>query len=203
MTKRLQAKKKISRQLGVNLWGRPNDTFVKRNYRPGQHGLAAKRVTSHSIHLKAKQKVRRYYGAEEGQFRALFDKSKRLRGNTGDVFAGLLESRLQSIVYRIGFAPTIYAARQLISHKHILVNGRPINIASYIINPGDVVSVVPKAQKMVLIAESLQQTDRDIPAYLEWNADNMAVKLLNRPLIGDIAYPFEPEFNLIVEFYSK
>ena len=203
MTKRVNAKKKVSRSLGVNLWGRANDTFLKRNYKPGQHGTAPKRETNHSIHLKAKQKVRKYYDIKESQFRTLFDKAKRLKGNTEDVFAALLESRLASIVYRANFAPTVFSARQLVSHKHILVNGKPINIASYIVKPGDVISVAEKAKKIPLINEALETMERDIPSYLELNSTDKSVKFLNRPALSDIPYPFEAEFNMIVEFYSK
>lgn len=203
MTKRVNAKKKISRSLGVNLWGRANDTFLKRNYKPGQHGTAPKRDTNHSIHLKAKQKVRKYYDIKESQFRTLFDKAKRLKGNTEDIFAGLLESRLASVVYRANFAPTVFSARQLVSHKHILVNGKPINIASYIVKPGDVISVAEKAKKIPLINEALETMERDIPSYLELNSADKSVKFLNRPALNDIPYPFEAEFNMIVEFYSK
>lgn len=203
MTKRLNAKKKVSRSLGVNLWGRANDTFLKRNYKPGQHGTAPKRETNHSVHLKAKQKVRKYYDIKESQFRTLFDKAKRLKGNTEDVFASLLESRLASVVYRANFAPTVFSARQLVSHKHILVNGKPINIASYIVKPGDVISVAEKAKKIPLINEALETMERDIPSYLELNSADKSVKFLNKPALADIPYPFEAEFNMIVEFYSK
>lgn len=203
MTKRVNAKKKISRSLGVNLWGRANDTFLKRNYKPGQHGTAPKRETNHSVHLKAKQKVRKYYDIKESQFRTLFDKAKRLKGNTEDVFASLLESRLASVVYRANFAPTVFSARQLVSHKHILVNGKPINIASYIVKPGDVISVAEKAKKIPLINEALETMERDIPSYLELNSADKSVKFLNKPALADIPYPFEAEFNMIVEFYSK
>lgn len=203
MTKRVNAKKKVSRSLGVNLWGRANDPFLKRNYRPGQHGTAPKRDTNHSIHLKAKQKVRKYYDVKESQFRTLFDNAKRIKGNTEEIFAGLLESRLASIVYRANFAPTIYSARQLVSHKHILVNGKAINIPSYLVKAGDVISVAPAAKKIPLINEALQNMERDIPNYLELNSNEMSVKFLNKPTLGDIPYPFEPEFNMIVEFYSK
>lgn len=203
MTKRINAKKKISRSLGVNLWGRSNDTFAKRNYRPGQHGTAPKRDTNHSIHLKAKQKVRKYYDIKESQFRTLFDKAKRLKGNTEDVFASLLESRLASVVYRANFAPTIFSARQLVSHKHILVNGKAINISSYILKPGDIVSIAEGAKKIPLINEALENMERDIPVYLELNSAEKSIKFLNRPSLSDIPYPFEAEFNMIVEFYSK
>ena len=203
MTKRVEAKKKVSRSLGVNLWGRANDPFLKRNSRPGQHGSAPKRETNHSLHLIAKQKVRKYYNIRESQFRAIFDEAKRLRGNTEEIFAGLLESRLASIVYRANFAPTIYSARQLVSHKHILVNGKPINISSYQVKVGDVVSVAENAKKIPLINEALENMERDIPNYLELNANEKSVKFLNKPALNDIPYPFNPEFNMIVEFYSK
>lgn len=203
MTKRVEAKKKVSRSLGVNLWGRANDTFVKRNYRPGQHGTTPKRDTNYSIHLKAKQKVRKYYDMKESQFRTLFEKARKLKGNTEDIFASLLESRLASVVYRANFAPTVYSARQLVSHKHVLVNGKAINISSYLVKPGDVISIAPNAKKIPLINEALQNMERDVPAYLELNSTDMSVKFLNKPTLSDIPYPFEPEFNMIVEFYSK
>ena len=203
MTKRVEAKKKVSRSLGVNLWGRANDPFLKRNSRPGQHGSAPKRETNHSVHLRAKQKVRKYYNIRESQFRSIFDEAKRLRGNTEEIFAGLLESRLASIVYRANFAPTIYSARQLVSHKHILVNGKPINISSYQVKVGDVVSVAENAKKIPLINEALENMERDVPNYLELNANEKSVKFLNKPALSNIPYPFDPEFNMIVEFYSK
>ena len=155
------------------------------------------------MHLRAKQKVRKYYNIRESQFRSIFDEAKRLRGNTEEIFAGLLESRLASIVYRANFAPTIYSARQLVSHKHILVNGKPINISSYQVKVGDVVSVAENAKKIPLINEALENMERDVPNYLELNANEKSVKLLNKPALSDIPYPFDPEFNMIVEFYSK
>jgi small subunit ribosomal protein S4 len=203
MTKIIKAKKKISRSLGVNLWGRSNDTFLKRNYRPGQHGMAQRRGTNHGIHLKAKQKVRKYYNITENQFKLLFYKAKRLRGDTENVFVGLLESRLASVVYRANFVPTIFAARQLVGHKHISVNGSVINISSYIVKPGDVIQIVEKSRSIPMIDKSLQDMERDIPNYLELNAGDFSVKLLNRPSVADVPYPFEAEFNMIIEFYSK
>lgn len=203
MTKRIEAKKKVSRSLGVSLWGRANDPFLKRNFRPGQHGTAPRRETNHSIHLKAKQKVKKYYNIRESQFKKIFNEAKRLKGNTEGIFAGLLESRLASIVYRANFAPTVFAARQLVSHKHVLVNGKPINISSYQVKVGDVVSLTESAKKIPLINESLESMERDIPNYLELNANDKTVKFLNKPALVDIPYPFEAEFNMIVEFYSK
>ncbi|MDR2526564.1 MAG: 30S ribosomal protein S4 [Rickettsiales bacterium] len=203
MTKRINAKKKISRALGASIWGRNNDPFKKRNFRPGQHGSTAKRETNYAIHLSAKQKVRKHYNMKEGQFRKLFEVAKKSKTNTESVFAGLLESRLASIVYRANLAPTIYSARQLVSHKHISVNGKVINIPSYILNVGDIVKVVDKMKTVPLVAESVQSKEKDIPNYLEFNSDEFSVKLLNRPSVDDVPYPFEANFNLIVEFYSR
>lgn len=203
MTKRVDAKKKVSRALGVSLWGRANDPFLKRNFRPGQHGTAPKRDTNYSIHLKAKQKVKKYYNMKEGQFRTLFLKSRRIKGNTEEIFAGLLESRLETVVYRANFVPTMYSARQLVNHKHVLVNGKSINITSYSVKPGDVVQLTENAKKIPLVIEALQNMERDIPNYLELNSNEMSVKFLNKPAYNDIPYPFEAEFNTIVEYYSK
>lgn len=203
MTKRVDAKKKVSRALGVSLWGRANDPFLKRNFRPGQHGTAPKRDTNYSIHLKAKQKVKKYYNMKEGQFRTLFLKSKRIKGNTEEIFAGLLESRLETVVYRANFVPTMYSARQLVNHKHVLVNGKSINITSYSVKPGDVVQLTENAKKIPLVIEALQNMERDIPNYLELNSNEMSIKFLNKPAFNDIPYPFEAEFNTIVEYYSK
>lgn len=203
MTKRVDAKKKVSRALGVSLWGRANDPFLKRNFRPGQHGTAPKRDTNYSIHLKAKQKVKKYYNMKEGQFRTLFLKSKRIKGNTEEIFAGLLESRLETVVYRANFVPTMYSARQLVNHKHVLVNGKSINITSYSVKPGDVVQLTENAKKIPLVIEALQNMERDVPNYLELNSNEMSIKFLNKPAFNDIPYPFEAEFNTIVEYYSK
>lgn len=203
MTKRVDAKKKVSRALGVSLWGRANDPFLKRNFRPGQHGTAPKRDTNYSIHLKAKQKVKKYYNMKEGQFRTLFLKSRRIKGNTEEIFAGLLESRLETVVYRANFVPTMYSARQLVNHKHVLVNGKSINITSYSVKPGDVVQLTENAKKIPLVIEALQNMERDVPNYLELNSNEMSIKFLNKPAFNDIPYPFEAEFNTIVEYYSK
>ncbi|MDR3290269.1 MAG: 30S ribosomal protein S4 [Rickettsiales bacterium] len=203
MTKRINAKKKISRSLGVSLWGRGNDPFKKRAFRPGQHGTATRRDTNYSVHLKAKQKVRKHYDVKENQFRTLFDIAKKSKGNTGNEFASLLERRLASVIYRANIVPTIHSARQIVSHKHIAVNGKVINIPSYLVNVGDIISVVDKAKKIPLITETIEGKERDAPNYLEFNTDKFEVKFLNKPLISDIPYPFEAEYNLIIEFYSK
>lgn len=203
MTKRVKAKKKVSRSSGVSLWGRANDPFKKKNFKPGQHSSLSRRETSYSLHLRAKQRIRRYYNIREEQFKTLFLKARRAKGNTEDLFAGMLESRLATIVYRANIAPTIYAARQLVSHKHILVNDKPINISSYQVNVGDVVKVAEKARNIALITDTIEAKEKEIPGYLEVNPDEMTAKLLNRPSVADIPYPFETEYNLLVEFYSR
>ena len=203
MTKIVKAKKKICRSLGVNLWGKANSSLIKRQTRPGQHGMNPKRATNHSIHLLAKQKIKKYYDVKESQFRGLFVEAKRMKGNTEDNFAALLESRLATIVYRANFAPTIFSARQLVSHKHVLVNGKAINISSYLVKPGDVVSISAKKKKIPLINESLENMENDVPAYLELNAEEKNVKFVSKPTLDIIPYPFTPEFNMVIEFYSK
>ena len=204
MSKRINAKKKVSRALGVNLWGRANDTFTKKNYRPGEHGTALKRETSYGTHLKAKQKLKKYYGnITEKQFKRIFAEAKRLRGSTDERFAGLLERRLDILVYRANFVPTVFAARQLVNHKHILVNGKTVNIPSYLVKPGDVIEVREKSKKLNIIEEALQNMERDIPSYLELNAQNKELKFLNVPSISDIPYPVEMDINLVVEFYYR
>jgi small subunit ribosomal protein S4 len=203
MTKIIKAKKKLSRKLGENLWGRPNDTFLKRNYRPGQHGMMPKRETSYGIHLKAKQKLKTYYNMLERQFKTLFNKSAKKKGDKAENFAGALESRLDMVVFRSNFAPTIFAARQFVTHKHVLVNGKKINLPSYPLQAGDVVEVTEKSRQIPMVIESLQRMERDVPSYLELNKEKMTVKFVNAPSIADIPYPFEANYNLIVELYSR
>ncbi|GMO62687.1 MAG: 30S ribosomal protein S4 [Rickettsiales bacterium] len=203
MTKRVNAKKKVSRALGISLWGRNNDPFKKRNVRPGQHGSAARRDTNYAVHLKAKQKVKKHYDMKESQFKHLFELAKKSKENTENEFASLLERRLASVVYRSNIMPTIQSARQLVNHKHIAVNGKVVNIPSYLVNVGDVVSVTDKSKKHPLVLETIENKEKDAPSYLEYNSDKMEVKFINKPLVSDIPYAFEPEFNLIIEFYSK
>jgi small subunit ribosomal protein S4 len=163
MTKVVQAKKKLSRKFGVNLWGRPNDTSIKRNYRPGQHGTLPRRMTNYGLHLLAKQKIRTHYNMLEKQFKTLFNKVSKMKGDRSENFAGALESRLCTVVYRANFAKTIFAAKQLVSHKHILVNGKSVNIASYQVKPNDVVSVREKSKKLASIMEAIDMKEKDVP----------------------------------------
>ena len=204
MTKRLNAKKKISRSLGENLWGRANDSSIKRNFRPGEHGTGLKRDTTYGLQLKAKQRLKKYYGEiTEKQFSNTFKKAKNKKGDTSQLFIGLLESRLDMIVYRANFVPTIFAARQFVNHKHVLVNGKSVNIASYSVKPGDVIQVRERSRSIPLVLDSLQKIEREIPTYLDLNAKDFSIKYSAIPAIEDVPYPVKMEVNLVVEYYSK
>ena len=204
MSKRLNAKKKVSRALGVNLWGRANDPISKRNYRPGEHGTGLKRDTTYGTQLRAKQKLKKYYGnITEKQFRNLFAEAKRMKGDTAQEFVGLLERRLDAIVYRANFVPTVFAARQFVNHKHVTVNGKVVNIPSYQVKPGDVIEVRESARNIPMVLDSISKIEREIPSYLDLNAQNYAIKFVAVPKLEDIPYPVEMNINLVVEFYSK
>lgn len=204
MTKRITTKKKVSRSLNVNLWGRANDPFNKRNFRPGQHGTALKRDTTYGAQLRAKQKLKKYYAnISETQFKNTFIKAKSHRGDTAQAFIGLLESRLDSLIYRANFVPTMYAARQTVGHKHVKVNGKIINIPSYTLKPGDVIEITDKAKKIALIADSVAKMERDIPSYIEVDTQNLSAKYNAVPNIDDVPYPIIMDVNLVVEFYSR
>lgn len=206
MSKRLATKYKISRSLGVNLWGRAKDAFNVRNYGPGQHGPAGKRpiISDYGKQLRAKQQLKKYYGnITEKQFRRIYTEAARRKGDTGENLISLLESRLDAVVYRANFAPTVFSARQLISHKHITVNGKKVNIASYRVSVGDVIEVKEKSRQMPLIMEAVQVMEREVPSYLDFNAKNMSAKFLRLPILEDVPYPVVMEPNLVVEFYSR
>ena len=205
MTKRLNAKKKISRKLGASLWGQAKDPFNKRNFRPGQHGASSKgRTTDYGFQLKAKQRLKFYYGnISEKQFRNMFELASKNKGDTSENFIGMLESRLDAVVYRANFVPTVFAARQFISHKHVSVNGKTVNISSYRLKIGDVVQVREKFRDMAIVIDSLQKKERDIPVYLNVNEEDRSVKLVSQPLFADVPYPAEMQPHLITEFYSR
>jgi small subunit ribosomal protein S4 len=198
-------KGKISRKYcpGASLWGNENEPSLKKNYRPGQHGNQPIRDTNYGIQLKAKQKLKFYYGMFEKGFKNLFKIARKKKGDTSESFVGLLERRLLTVIYRANFAPTIFAARQIISHKQVLVNGKIVNIGSYLVKEGDVVEVREKSKKNPLIMESLQNMKRDIPSYLDLDTKNMKVTFLKIPSIAEIPYPVEMNIPLIVEFYSR
>jgi small subunit ribosomal protein S4 len=204
MSKRASAKFKIDRRLGVNLWGRSKSPINRRSYGPGQHGQRRKKPSDFGIQLMAKQKLKGYYGnIGERQFRKLYAEAVRRRGDTGENLIQLLERRLDAVVYRMKFAPTPFAARQLVNHGHILVNGRRLNIASAQIKDGDVVEVRSKSKQMALVLEAMSSNERDIPDYLDVDKQAMKGSFVRAPGLADVPYPVQMEPNLVVEFYSR
>ena len=206
MTKRISTKHKIDRRLGCNLWGRPKSPYNKRNSRPGQHGAMGqrKKMSDYGNQLFAKQKLRFYYGdLTEKQFRRIFAEAERLRGDTGEKLVGLLESRLDALIYRAKFVPTIFAARQFINHGHIRVNGRKVNIASYRLNEGDTVEVREKSKQIPLVLEAIALAERDVPEYVSVDHSKMSATFVRIPSVSDVPFPVIMEPNLVVEFYAK
>lgn len=205
MSKRINAKKKASRKFGVSLWGQAKDPFIKRNYKPGQHGTGLKgRLSDYGLQLKAKQKLKFYYGnISEKQFRNTFKEATKLKGDVSENFISLLERRLDVVVYRANFVPTVFAARQFVNHKHILVNGKSVNIPSYRLKIGDVIEVRQKSQNVNMVIESLDKLERDIPTFLQLDKEAKSVKLSDNPTFAEVPYAAEMEPNLIVEFYSR
>ena len=205
MTKRTSAKYKIDRRMGENIWGRPKSRINKREYGPGQHGQRRKnKLSDFGTQLRAKQKLKGYYGdLTEKQFRKIYGEAERVRGDTGEMLIGLLERRLDAVVYRAKFVPTIFAARQFVNHGHVLVNGKRVNIASYRVSEGDVISVREKSRQMAAILEAIQLTERDVPDYLEVDNNKLTAKFVRTPGLGDVPYPVQMEPNLVVEYYAK
>lgn len=205
MTKRVQAKHKIDRRLGENIWGRPKSPLNKRESRPGQHGERRVGKTSDfGQQLKAKQKLKGYYASiTERQFRKIYAEAARLKGSTSEHLIGLLERRLDALVYRAKFVPTVFAARQFVSHGHVTVNGRRVTIPSYRLRVGDVVEVREKGKQMPLVLESLKSAERDVPEYVDADHSKLTAKLIRVPTLSDVPYPVQMEPNLVVEFYSR
>ena len=206
MSKRQNRKFSISRRIGEALWGGEKDPFNKRNYPPGQHGSAGfgKRKSEYGTQLLAKQKLKMYYGdIREKQFRSIFAEAKRLRGDTGENLIGLLESRLDAFIYRCKLVPTMFAARQFVSHKHVKVNGKSVNIPSYVLKINDVVEVRDKSKTMNVISESISRTDRDIPEYITFNSNELKAVYNKVPVLAEVPYPVVIEPHYIVEFYSR
>jgi small subunit ribosomal protein S4 len=204
MSKRSSAKYKLDRRMGENVFGRPKSPVNKREYGPGQHGQRRKgKMSDFGIQLRAKQKLKGYYGdVTEKQFKRTYTEAARMKGDTGQNLIGLLERRLDAVVYRAKFAPTIWAARQLVNHGHVRVNGRKLNIASAKVGVGDVVELGPKAQEMALVIEAQGLAERDIPDYIV--QDGTAKIVFNRvPTLDEVPYPVRMEPNLVVEFYSR
>jgi small subunit ribosomal protein S4 len=204
MSKRSSAKYKLDRRMGENVFGRPKSPVNKREYGPGQHGQRRKgKVSDFGLQLRAKQKLKGYYGdVTEKQFKRAYFDASRMKGDTGQNLIGLMERRLDAVIYRAKFAPTIWAARQLVNHGHIRVNGKKLNIASAKVNVGDVIELGPKAQEMALVLEAQSLPERDIPDYLVM--DGPAKATFNRvPSLDEVPYPVRMEPNLVVEFYSR
>jgi len=205
MTKRIRAKHKLDRRVGENIWGRPKSPVNKRDYGPGMHGQRRKsKLSDFGLQLRAKQKLKGFYGnITEKQFEKVYTEARRQRGNTSEKLIGLLESRLDAIVYRAKFVPTVFAARQFINHGHVKVNGVRTNIASYRCKPGDVVEIKEKSKNMALVLEALQSAERDIPDYVEVDAKKMTATFLRVPELAEVPYAAKMEPNLVVEFYSS
>jgi small subunit ribosomal protein S4 len=205
MTKRISAKHKIDRRLGQNIWGRPKSPVNKREYGPGQHGQRrAGKLSDFGVQLRAKQKLKGYYAnMNERQFKNIYKEATRLKGDTSENLIGLLESRLDAVVYRAKFVPTPFAARQFVSHGHINVNGRRVNIPSFRCRPGDVIEVSGKGRDMVLVLEAAQSPERDVPDYIEADHSKMRATYQRVPQLSDVPYPVQMEPNLVVEFYSR
>lgn len=204
MTKRIQSKYKIDRRLGVNLWGSSKSPLNSREYGPGQHGQQRRKPTGYGVQLLAKQRLKGYYGnIGERQFRRVYQEAVRRRGDNDQNLVGLLESRLESLVYRAKFAPTVFAARQLVNHGHILVNGKSINIGSAKLKEGDVIEVRQKSKEMILIMESVASNQRDVPDYLELDSKGMRATFKRVPLLEDVPYPVQMQPKLVIEFYSR
>src|SRR4051812_8920852 len=204
VTKRTSAKYKLDRRMGENVFGRPKSPVNRREYGPGQHGQRRKsKISDYGIQLRAKQKLKGYYGdVTEKQFKRTYTEAARMKGDTGQNLIGLLERRLDMVVYRAKFAPTIWAARQLVSHGHIRVNGVKCNIASRRVNVGDEVTLGSKAQEMALVMEAQGLAERDIPEYVA--PDGTAKATFTRvPTLDEVPYPVRMEPNLVVEFYSR
>jgi small subunit ribosomal protein S4 len=205
VTKRIASKYKISRRLGLSLWGRPKDPVNKKNYGPGQHGAAGRRKTSDfGLQLKEKQKLKGYYGnIGEKQFRAIYEEAVRMRGDTSQNLIGILESRLDAVIYRLNFAITVFASRQLINHGHVLVNGSRVNIPSYRVKEGDVIEIKEKSKQNVHIMSAAETREREVPEYVESDSKALKGKFLRIPKFEEVPYPVLVEPNLVVEYYSR
>src|SRR5918994_2433754 len=192
MTKRVQSKNKICRRLGVNLWGRAKNPIVKRDYPPGEHGSKRRKSSGYGQQLAAKQKLKGYYGnITERQFQRVYQEAVRRRGDTAEHMVGLLERRLDTVVYRMNFVPTVFAARQFVSHGHVTVNGRRVTIPSYRLREGDVIEVRERSKTMALVLGTIQQPERDVPDYLSVDFKALKGSLVREPKLADVPYPVQ------------
>ena len=205
MTKRAEAKYKIDRRMGENIWGRPKSPVNRREYGPGQHGQRRKgKLSDFGVQLKAKQKLRGYYAnISERQFRGIYDEAIRMKGDSGANMVGLLERRLDATIYRAKFVPTVFAARQFVSHGHVKVNGRRVTIPSYRLKVGDLIEVKDSSKELAIVLEAKALAERDVPDYIEVDHTKMSAKMARVPGMGEVPYPVQMEPHLVVEYYSR
>ncbi len=205
MSKRSSVKYKISRRIGQSLWGRPKDPSNRRSYGPGQHGAARKRkLSDFGTQLLAKQKLKGYYGnMTERQFRKIYQEAVRIKGDTSENLVGLLERRLDAVLYRMCIVPTVFASRQFINHGHVKVNGKRVKIPSYRVCAGDVIEIKEKSRQIPMVLEAIQSPERDVPDYMQVDVANFKGTFLRVPKFQEIPYPVQMEPNLVVEFYSR
>ena len=204
MTKRLQSKYKSNRRLGLNLWGRPKSPANKRSYAPGQHGQRRRKESDYGIQLSAKQKLRFYYGSiSENRFRRYYREAARGKGDTSENLIGLLEQRLDCVVYRAKFVPTVFAARQFVNHGHVLVNGKRVTVPSYALRLTDLLQVKGKSAELALVLESIDLAERDLPDYLDVDHKKMTAQMTRVPKLDEVPYPVKMEPNLVIEYYSR
>jgi small subunit ribosomal protein S4 len=205
MTKRSESKYKIDRRMGQNIWGRPKSPVNRREYGPGQHGQRRKgKLSDFGVQLRAKQKLKGYYAnISERQFHGIYVEATRLKGDSGEHLIGLLERRLDTVVYRAKFVPTMFAARQFINHGHIKVNGKRVNIASYKLKPGDVIEVKEASKQLAIVLESNALGERDVPDFLEVDHAKQTAKITRIPNLSEVPFPVMMEPHLIVEYYSR
>lgn len=205
MTKRLRSKYKINRRLGVNLWGRPKSPVNTREYAPGQHGRTRRtKPTDYGTQLMAKQKLKGYYGnITEKQFRKYYAEAVRRKGDTSQNLIGLLECRLDAIVYRMKFVPTVFASRQFVNHGHVRVNGKKVNIPSYIVKEGDVIEIAEASRNIPMVIEALSSSEREIAEYMDVDTSIGKGTFVRIPKLEDVPYPVQMEPNLVIEFYSR
>jgi small subunit ribosomal protein S4 len=205
MSKRIAAKHKLDRRMGENIWGRPKSPVNRREYGPGQHGQRRKgKLSDFGTQLRAKQKLKGYYGSiSEKKFRLYYAEAVRMRGDAGENLIGLLERRLDAVVYRAKFVATVFAARQFVNHGHVKVNGQRVNIASYQVKQGDVIEVKESSRQLTVLLESVALSERDVPDYVDADHTKMNAKFVRIPGLSDVPYPTQMEPNLVIEFYSR
>ncbi len=205
MTKRLNSKHKVDRRLKVNLWGRPKSPFNTRAYPPGQHGQTkSSKPSDYGIQLQAKQKLKCYYGnMNERQFRNMYKRAIMKKGDTAENLIGLLERRLDAVIYRSKLSNTIFSSRQLINHGHVRVNGKKVNISSYQVKEEDSVEIRDKSKQLALIDIALANKEREVPEYLQLDEKNKKVKFVRVPKFEEVPYPVVMEPNLVIEYYSR